>query len=339
MTARIPRFAGAALLAISAFGVGLAVSATASGSAPSTFYACLHLGSLSKVSTASHACPTGYSAISWNALGQTGATNYQLAQQNGYAGTLSQWLASLVGPKGTIGAQGATGPTGPTGPAGATGATNYQLAVEDGFSGTLSQWLATLVGAQGAKGTTGTQGPTGPTGPPGTGAQGQPGTPGAQGPTGNTGAQGPTGNTGATGPQGPPGGLSDVWVVSGTGNFGCFASCSFDTTIASGKSLAAGSYVISANLDVTVSNTFTAANAQGGVTCFIGSPGSPFPTTLLSFPATGELVEGGSAHVSLSTTLTLGSTTTVGVYCPPVFTLYGLNASTSMTETPVATVH
>ena len=226
---------------------------------------------------------------------------------------------------------------GPSGPAGVAGATNYQLARENGFTGTLTEWLATLVGAQGP---TGTPGPMGPQGVPGaTGAPGATGDPGPQGPPGSDGPQGPPGSTGPQGPQGPAGGLSDVWTLSGSGGFGCFLSCNYDNTIAYSTTLPAGSYVISANLDVTVGNTFNNANTQGGATCFVGTPNNLYPNVLVYFPATGPLVEGGSGHVSLATTVTLGSPTTVGVYCPPTFTLYGLTASTSLTAVPVTTIH
>jgi hypothetical protein len=56
--------------------------------------------------------------------GANGLTNYQLAQQNGFPGDLSAWLASLVGPQGAVGAtgpQGTKGDTGPQGPAGDIG--------------------------------------------------------------------------------------------------------------------------------------------------------------------------------------------------------------------------
>jgi hypothetical protein len=94
-----------------------------------------------------------------------------VAQQNGFTGTIGEWLQSLVGapgPKGDTGATGAQGPKGDTGPA----------------------------GAQGPKGDTGATGAQGP--------KGDTGATGAQGPKGDTGAQGPKGDTGATGPQGPP---------------------------------------------------------------------------------------------------------------------------------------
>lgn len=61
--------------------------------------------------------------------GTPGASAYQLAQQQGYAGSLADWLTSLVG---------------------AGGLSAYQLARQQGYGGTLTAWLASLVGASGA---------------------------------------------------------------------------------------------------------------------------------------------------------------------------------------------
>ena len=134
--------------------IGVSVEAT---SPISTYFACLTNGKLTKVGTSSPACPTPGKVISWNSLGPAGATgaqgpvgangltNYDLAQQNGYQGTLSQWLTSLIGPQGSVGPTGVTGPPGPTGANGATGST----------------------GPTGPPGPTGATGATGPQGPAG----------------------------------------------------------------------------------------------------------------------------------------------------------------------------
>lgn len=58
-----------------------------------------------------------------------GKSAYQLAIDNGFVGTLEQWLTSLIGPQGPAGANGqdgAPGPQGPQGPAGADGAPGPQ---------------------------------------------------------------------------------------------------------------------------------------------------------------------------------------------------------------------
>lgn len=107
--------------------------------------------------------------------GPPGASAYQLAVEQGFTGTLTEWLASLVGPQGPTGAAGATGATGATGPKGDPG-------------------------EQGPAGPTGDTGPQGETGPTGaTGPKGDPGLQGEQGPKGDTGPQPALGAAG-TGP-------------------------------------------------------------------------------------------------------------------------------------------
>jgi aromatic ring-cleaving dioxygenase len=78
----------------------------------------------------------------WSPVGQVGPAGksaYQLAVQQGYAGTLTQWLNSLKGKS------------------------NYQLAVDNGYTGDLASWLETLkvIGPQGDKGEKGDKGDTG----------------------------------------------------------------------------------------------------------------------------------------------------------------------------------
>lgn len=95
--------------------------------------------------------------------GPRGPSAFDVAVAEGFTGTVTQWLASLVGPSGPIGAPGsagATGPTGPTGPAGPQGATGPR-------------------GPVGATGAVGPQGPAGSQGP--AGPQGVAGTPGRDG--------------------------------------------------------------------------------------------------------------------------------------------------------------
>ena len=53
--------------------------------------------------------------------GADGASAYEVAVQNGFVGTESEWLASLVGPQGPQGPPGPPGPQGPQGPPGPTG--------------------------------------------------------------------------------------------------------------------------------------------------------------------------------------------------------------------------
>lgn len=53
-----------------------------------------------------------------------GKSAFELAQEEGFSGTLQEWLASLVGPQGPQGPQGPTGPQGPQGPKGDPGTGN-----------------------------------------------------------------------------------------------------------------------------------------------------------------------------------------------------------------------
>ena len=78
----------------------------------------------------------GDGLTAWNSLPSVnGNSAYQVAKANGYIGTETQWLASLVGPAG------ATGATGPAGPAGADGATG-PAGPEGGFFST--QTISTI---------------------------------------------------------------------------------------------------------------------------------------------------------------------------------------------------
>lgn len=118
--------------------------------------------------------------------GSDGLSAYELAVADGFVGTESAWLASLVGPTG------ATGATGPTGPQGLQGDP----------------------GADGADGATGPQGPIGLTGP-----QGPAGATGGVGPAGDTGPAGPQGPQGDPGPVGPAGADGADLQVDGVGDY------------------------------------------------------------------------------------------------------------------------
>lgn len=65
------------------------------------------------------------------AQGPAGRSAYELAVENGYRGTLEEWLASLSGNNGL---------------------SAYELAVENGYRGTEEEWLASLKGTAGDKG-------------------------------------------------------------------------------------------------------------------------------------------------------------------------------------------
>lgn len=169
--------------------------------------------------------------------GAPGKSAYEVALDNGYQGSETEWLNSLkMGPKGDKGDKGdpgepgkdgvdgakgdpgAVGPAGPkgekgekgdkgeTGPAGKDGA--------KGDPGTVGP--KGDPGVQGEKGDPGVKGDQGEPGPKGDkgdrGDQGPQGPQGEQGVKGDTGQQGEKGDTGETGPQGeagvgvPPGG-------------------------------------------------------------------------------------------------------------------------------------
>ena len=68
------------------------------------------------------------------AQGMAGKSAYELAVENGYRGTLAEWLASLNGNNGN------------------DGKSAYELAVENGYRGTEEEWLASLKGNTGDKG-------------------------------------------------------------------------------------------------------------------------------------------------------------------------------------------
>lgn len=94
--------------------------------------------------------PGGGNAGGSGADGADGKSAYELAVEQGFSGTISQWLASLVGPQGTAGATGAAGAAGATGAKGDKGdagdpATNLVTSVA-GKQGVVSL-NATDVGA------------------------------------------------------------------------------------------------------------------------------------------------------------------------------------------------
>ena len=100
--------------------------------------------------------------------GADGKSAYELAVENGYEGTVQEWLASLVGADGADGASAyelavANGYQGTEvewlrSLAGANGLSAYEIAVKNGYEGTEIEWLASLVGEAGAAGKDGANG-------------------------------------------------------------------------------------------------------------------------------------------------------------------------------------
>ena len=123
--------------------------------------------------------------------GADGKSAFEIAVENGFVGTETEWLESLKGSDGKDGIDGkdgAIGPQGEQGPPGVDGqpgkdglngsdgrdgqpgkdgddGTNgksaFEIAVENGFIGTETEWLESLKGKDGAVGPQGEQGPPG----------------------------------------------------------------------------------------------------------------------------------------------------------------------------------
>ena len=74
--------------------------------------------------------------------GAAGKSAYQAALDEGFGGSLSDWLLSLKGAQGDRGEKGEIG----------DGKSAYALAIENGFEGTQTEWLDSLVGKQGDPG-------------------------------------------------------------------------------------------------------------------------------------------------------------------------------------------
>ena len=87
--------------------------------------------------------------------GDDGKSSYDLALENGFIGTESEWLESLKGLKGDSGLDGKNG---------INGESAYQIALNNGFSGSEIEWLSSLKGEQGETGSSGQKGDTGENG-------------------------------------------------------------------------------------------------------------------------------------------------------------------------------
>ncbi len=93
--------------------------------------------------------------------GENGLSAYELAVQEGFTGSLAEWLNSLKGADGKDGvdgkdgADGINGKDGTDGKDGANGENGlsaYEIALKNGFIGTESEWLSSLKGKDGADG-------------------------------------------------------------------------------------------------------------------------------------------------------------------------------------------
>ena len=160
--------------------------------------------------------------------GADGKSAFEIAVENGFIGTETEWLESLKGSDGKDGTDGTNGQDGKDGIDGAPGTDGksaYIIAVEHGFTGTETEWLESLRGKDGKDGTDGQPGKDGVDGTNGQdgkdGIDGAPGTDGKsayeiaiangfigteaewleslRGSDGKDGEQGPPGNDGKDG--------------------------------------------------------------------------------------------------------------------------------------------
>ena len=85
--------------------------------------------------------------------GENGLSAYELAVQEGFTGSLAEWLNSLKGADGQDGINGKDGADGRNGTNGKDGLSAYEIAIQNGFIGTEYEWLTSLKGEDGADGT------------------------------------------------------------------------------------------------------------------------------------------------------------------------------------------
>ena len=90
--------------------------------------------------------------------GTDGKSAYQIAVEQGYQGSESDWLSSLKGDKGE---KGNTGAKGNPGQDGADGKSAYAIAVEHGYENSEDEWLLSLKGEKGDTGERGEKGDAG----------------------------------------------------------------------------------------------------------------------------------------------------------------------------------
>ena len=114
--------------------------------------------------------------------GTDGKSAYQIAVEQGYQDSESDWLSSLKGDKGE---KGNTGAKGNPGQDGADGKSAYAIAVEHGYEDSEDKWLLSLKGEKGDTGERGEKGDTGDRG-----LQGVPGEKGEKGDAGVAGKDG-----------------------------------------------------------------------------------------------------------------------------------------------------
>jgi hypothetical protein len=226
--------------------------------------------------------------------GTPGESAYEVAVEQGFTGTVTQWLASLVGPAGP---QGPAGPTGTQGPKGDTGA----------------QGPAGPAGADGAQGPQGPAGATGPQGP-----QGNPGPPGPGSPIKTVTARITDDNL-----SGLPSAAS--WTVVQT-SAGTPLQCSI-AAVAGDRIKLYGAFMYQGAhyLDwaLLASDGSIALYAASGTSSPL-SEGNPtmYPSTSFSRMSTGDMVTVGAGHINngmITIALAHQGTAAGTVYAHPVY--------------------
>lgn len=130
---------------------------------------------------------------------------------------------------------------------------------------------------------------------------------GPKGDTGATGPQGPKGDTGATGPQGPSG-VAEVW----RGRLSPIQVPLLPTqaTILT-RALPVGHYVLTAHVNLINNNT-----APAGVSCsWYGPWGLIDDPASVALPAHNGILGGGTASLSIGSTISLPAGGTVSIIC------------------------
>ena len=87
--------------------------------------------------------------------GADGKSAFEIAVENGFIGTETEWLESLKGSDGKDGTDGTNGQDGKDGIDGAPGTDGksaYEIAIANGFIGTEAEWLESLRGSDGKDG-------------------------------------------------------------------------------------------------------------------------------------------------------------------------------------------
>ena len=139
-----------------------------------------------------------------------GKSAYEVAVENGFSGTETEWLASLKGATGAPGANGKDGTDGKTPYVGDNG--NWYIGADD--TGKPSRGAKGDKGEKGDKGAKGDKGDTGAQGIQG--ERGIQGVQGAKGDKGDTGAKGEPGSPGAKGDKGDTGATPNLTIGSVT---------------------------------------------------------------------------------------------------------------------------